>query len=162
MANRANRGRRETEEERAARNMSELLQELRVALPGVQVLFAFLLTVPFSQGFTRLTGSQRELFFGVLLATALSTVLLIAPSAHHRLLFRQHDKEHLVAVSNRLTIAGLGVLAVAMTGAVLLISDILFHTATTIAATAATGILFLLLWAALPLYRRAELTEEER
>jgi len=155
-------GRKETAEERADRNLSELLQELRVALPGVQVLFAFLLTVPFSQGFDRLTDFQRELYFGVLLATALTTALLIAPTANHRMLFRKRDKEHLVRISNRLTLAGLAVLALSLIGAVLLISDILFKGTMTIVSTAVTGIVLATLWALLPLYRRRDLSAEER
>ncbi len=155
-------GRDETPEERADRNLNELLQELRVALPGVQVLFAFLLTVPFSQGFERLTDFQRELYFSVLLATALTTALLIAPTANHRMLFRQRDKEHLVRISNRLTLAGLAVLALSLTGAVLLISDVLFKGTMTIVSTAATGIVLATLWGLLPLYRRRDLTAEER
>ena len=158
----ASSGRDETPEERADRNLNELLQELRVALPGVQVLFAFLLTVPFSQGFDSLQPVQRELYFGVLLCTALSTALLIAPTANHRLLFRQRQKEHLVRISNRLTLAGLAVLAVALTGAVLLISDILFKTPATVVFTVASGLTFVVLWGILPLYRRAQLSVEER
>ena len=152
----------ETPEERADRNMGELLQELRVALPGVQVLFAFLLTVPFSQGFADLEESQRDLYFGVLMATALSTALLIAPSAQHRLLFRQQDKEHLVTVANRLTIAGLVLLAAAITGAVLLIADMLFDGLEIAFYTLVVGLAFLLLWALLPLYRRSKLSGDER
>jgi Family of unknown function (DUF6328) len=152
----------ETPAERADRNLGELLQELRVALPGVQVLFAFLLTVPFSQGFDRLIAFQRDLYFGVLLATALTTALLIAPTAHHRLLFRQRDKEHLVRISNRLTLAGLAVLALSLTGAVLLIADILFKGTMTVVFTAVTGIVLATLWGLLPIYRRRELTTEER
>lgn len=155
-------GRKETPEERADRNLAELLQELRVALPGVQVLFAFLLTVPFSTGFDRLSGIQRELYFGVLLATALATALLVAPTAYHRLLFRRRDKEYLVRIANRLTLAGLAVLGLALTGAVLLISDLLFKSTPTIVFTALTALTFATLWAILPLYRRRELTEEER
>lgn len=154
--------RRETPAERADRNMAELLQELRVALPGVQILFAFLLTVPFSSGFDGLDRFQRLLYFGVLLSTAVATALLIAPTAHHRLLFRKRDKENLVRVSNRLTIAGLAVLSVSLTGAVLLISDILFKAPATIAFTAAIGLIFVVLWGALPLYRRAGLSQAER
>jgi high-affinity Fe2+/Pb2+ permease len=154
--------RRETKAERADRNMGELLQELRVALPGVQILFAFLLTVPFAQGFTKLDGAQRELYFGVLMATALSTALLIAPTAYHRLLFRQRDKEHLVQISNRLAIAGLFVLAVAITGTVLLIADFLFQGAQVVIITVAAGLVFVVLWGVLPLLRRAELKETER
>ena len=155
-------GRRETKAERADRNLGELLQELRVALPGVQILFAFLLTVPFAQGFTKLTGDQRDLYFGILMATALSTALLIAPTAHHRLLFRKRDKEHLVTISNRLAIAGIAVLAVAMTGTVLLIADLLFSGTQAVLFTIAAGLVFVLLWGVLPLIRRAELKESER
>ena len=150
--------RRETANERADRNLSELLQELRVVLPGIQVLFAFLLTVPFAQRFGSLTRYQVDLFFVILLLTALATVLLIAPTANHRLLFRKRQKEHLVQVSNRLAIAGLAVLAVAMCGAILLISDMLFgpgHTKTL--ATVGTAALFIVFWALMPLIRRARL-----
>jgi Family of unknown function (DUF6328) len=162
VASRRSPGRDETPAERADRNLSELLQELRVALPGVQVLFAFLLTVPFSQGFDGLTNFQKELYFGVLLATALTTALLIGPTAHHRMLFRMRDKEHLVRVSNRMTLAGLAVLALSLTGAVLLISDILFKTPLTIVFTAITAFILVALWGLLPLYRRRDLTAAER
>jgi high-affinity Fe2+/Pb2+ permease len=155
-------GRKETPEERADRNMSELLQELRVALPGVQILFAFLLTVPFAQGFTKLDSFQRELYFGVLLSTAVATALLIAPSAHHRLLFRMRDKENLVHVSNRLTIAGLAVLSLSLIGAILLISDILFKSPAPLIFTAATALIFAVLWVAMPLVRRVRLGESEQ
>ena len=154
--------RRETKAERADRNMGELLQELRVALPGVQVLFAFLLTVPFATGFQNLTADQRDLYFGVLVSTAIATAFLIAPSAHHRLLFRQRDKEHLVIVSNRLTIVGLLVLGISITGAVLLIADLLFNGWRTTLFTALVGGTLLVLWALLPLYRRMQLEEHER
>jgi uncharacterized protein DUF6328 len=152
-------GRRETAAERADRNLSDLLQELRVALPGVQILFAFLLTVPFSTGFTRLDSFQRELYFGVLMSTLIATGLLIAPSANHRLLFRLQDKENLVRISNRLSIAGLLVLAVSLTGAVLLISDILFKSPAPLIFTAISGIILFVLWVALPLRRRMQLQE---
>ena len=162
MPPRSKKGRDETPEERADRNLSELLQELRVALPGVQVLFAFLLTVPFAQGFTKIDDFQRDLYFGVLLSTAVATALLIAPTAYHRLLFRLRDKEHLVRISNRLAIAGLAVLAVSLTGAVLLISDILFKSPAPAIFTALTGMTFLVLWGLLPAIRRAQLGEEEQ
>jgi hypothetical protein len=147
-------GREETPQERLDRNLNELLQELRVALPGVQVLFAFLLTVPFTQNFDRLTPFQEKLYFAVLLCTALSTALLIAPSIGHRVLFRLQEKEWLVVVSNRLAVAGLSVLAVAMCGVVLLISDLLFGTAMAVAATIASAVTFASLWYAGPLLRR--------
>ena len=106
--------------------MIELLNELRVALPGVQILFAFLLTVPFAQGFQRTTTFQRDLFYGTLLATALSTACLIAPTATHRLRFHQCDRAYIIETANRLLIAGLVFLALAILGAVLLITDFLF------------------------------------
>src|SRR3954449_12697085 len=107
-------GRIESEEERADRNLSDLLQELRVALPGVQVLFAFLLTVPFSQRFEDLSNFEQKLYFGVLICAALATVLLVAPTAGHRILFRRQQKEYLVTVANNLSLAGLLLLAVGM------------------------------------------------
>ena len=155
-------GRDETPEERADRNLSELLQELRVALPGVQVLFAFLLTVPFSQNFSKLNEGQQKLYYGVLIATTLATALLIAPTAHHRLLFRQGDKEHLVTISNRYAIVGLGVLGTAIGGALFLIGDYLYGTATTVIVTGAVGSVFVTVWYVLPLYRRSQLPRGER
>ena len=160
MANRAAPGRDETPEERADRNLGELLQELRVALPGVQVLFAFLLTVPFTQRFASLTQYQEDLYFGTLLATALATVLLLAPTANHRLLFRKRDKEHLVLVSHRLAIAGLAVLAIAMCGVILLISDVIFNAPVPVLATAGAAAVFVFFWALMPLARRAR-TEDD-
>lgn len=119
-------GRAETAYERADRNLAELLQELRVALPGVQVVFGFLLTVPFTQRFERLNTFQRTLYFATLLCTALATALFVAPSANHRMLFRKRDKEYLLVIANRLTIAGLAAMALSMCGAILLISDVVF------------------------------------
>ena len=98
--------REESEEERLDRNLLELLNELRVALPGVQVLFAFLLTVPFTQRFATLTETQEDVYYVALLATAASALLLIAPSAHHRINFRQQDKAYIVFLANKLTIVG--------------------------------------------------------
>jgi hypothetical protein len=146
--------REESEEERIDRELIELLNELRVALPGVQVLFAFLLTVPFAQGFTSTTSFQRDLFFAVLSLTALSAALLIAPSAWHRLHFRQRDKEHLIVTSNRLAIAGVGCLALAMIGAVMLIADVVFSSTMTVVSGIVATLVFGALWAALPLARR--------
>ena len=111
------------EEERTERQMAELLQELRVALPGVQILFAFLLTVPFAQGFQRVTDFQKDLFFATLMCTALSTACLIAPTATHRLRFHERDRNYVIEVAHRLTIAGLVFLALAIIGAVALITD---------------------------------------
>jgi Family of unknown function (DUF6328) len=148
-------GRTETPEERADRNLSELLQELRVALPGIQVLFAFLLVVPFSDRFDELSRAQEKLYFAILLCVALSTALLVAPTVAHRILFRRGEKEYLVTAANRLALSGLGVLAVAMCGVVALISDFLFGTTTMVVATIGTAITFGGLWYAGPLLRRA-------
>src|SRR5829696_5817230 len=104
-------GREESEAERLDRNLSELLQELRVALPGVQVLFAFLLAVPFQQNFSQITGFQKGAYFGTLLLTAASAVLLISPSAYHRMTFRMQQKDDLVFIANKLAIVGLSLLA---------------------------------------------------
>jgi hypothetical protein len=145
----------ESHSERVDRELIELLNELRVALPGVQVLFAFLLTVPFAQGFTSTTSFQKDLFFAILSCTALSAALLIAPSAWHRLHFRQEDKEHLVIASNGLAIAGLGFLALAMIGAVMLIANYVFGDTLTVVAAAVATIVFGTLWAVIPLLRRA-------
>ena len=106
----------ETEAERLDRQLAELLQELRVILPGVQVLFAFLLTVPFSARFEEVTDTQRGVYVGVLLATALATILLMAPTALHRLRFRQHRKREIVDTAQRFTLAGLAVLAARRVG----------------------------------------------
>src|SRR4029079_10664823 len=129
-------GRDETEEERLDRNLGELLQELRIALPGVQGLFAFLLAVPFQQEFAKISQFEKKVYFATLLLTALSAALLIAPTAYHRLTFRYQQKHRLVFVSNRLAIAGLLTLALAMTCAILLITDLLFGTVAAIVTTA--------------------------
>jgi Family of unknown function (DUF6328) len=150
-------GREETEEERADRNLSDLLQELRVALPGVQVLFAFLLTVPFSQRFEDLSTFQKDLFYGVLISVALATILLVAPTAGHRILFRRQQKEYIVTLANRLALAGLALLAVAMCGAIALIADFLFGAATAIVSTIVIASGFVLFWFAGPIIRRAQL-----
>jgi hypothetical protein len=141
----------ENKEDRHNRELIELLNELRVALPGVQVLFAFLLVVPFSNGFPKLGELDRDILFVAFMATALSTVLLIAPSSYHRLRWRQHDKERLLIVSNWLTIAGLASLAVAITSVVFVITDFLFHRAWAATFTVLIAACFLLLWYGLPL-----------
>jgi hypothetical protein len=153
-------GRDESEEERLDRNLGELLQELRVALPGVQVLFAFLLAVPFQQNFEKVSEFEKKIYFATLLLTAISAALLIAPSAYHRLTFRYQQKHRLVFISNRLAIAGLAALALAMTCAVLLITHLLFGTAETIIVTVAILGMFVVLWAVLPLKRRLKYRDE--
>jgi hypothetical protein len=141
----------EDEQQRIDRELIELLNELRVALPGVQVLFAFLLTVPFAQGFAQATAFQRDLFFAVLTATAVSAILLIAPSAWHRLRFRQQDKARIMFVSNKMAIVGLGFLGLAMIGAVMLIANYVFSDALTIVSGIVATLLLAVFWYALPL-----------
>jgi hypothetical protein len=145
----------ETPKERLDRNMVELVGELRVALPGVQVLFAFLLTVPFNQRFSQVTDFQQTVYLVTLLSTAVATALLLAPSALHRIMFRQDDKKHIVATANRYAIAGFAALLVAVTGAVLLVTDFVYSDTTAAIATAAIGSLLIVCWYVLPLIRRA-------
>jgi amino acid transporter len=141
----------ESDEQRRNRELIELLNELRVALPGVQVLFAFLLAVPFANGFPKLGKLDRDIFFVAFISTALSTVALIAPSSFHRLRWRQHDKERMLVASNAITIAGLALLAVAISCVVFVITDFLFHRAWAAAFTAIVAAAFLVLWYGLPL-----------
>ncbi|HZT64794.1 MAG TPA: DUF6328 family protein [Acidimicrobiales bacterium] len=144
----------ETKQQRVDRELGELLNELRVALPGVQVLFAFLLTVPFQQHFQHITSFLRNVYQATLLASALAVILLISPAAQHRLLFRRHDKEPMLFRFNRYAVAGLVCLGAALTGSVLLVTSYLFgdlHGEVTAAVTAAV---FLGLWVARPLQRR--------
>ena len=154
-------GRDESEGERLDRNLAELLQELRVALPGVQVLFAFLLAVPFQTGFKEISAFQEKVFFITLLCTAISAALLISPTAYHRMTFRRQQKKHLISVANRLAIAGMGFLALAMTGAIMLITDLLYGTAATLTFSAAALTMFVVLWGLLPLRRRFKSGEQD-
>lgn len=146
-------GRNESEKERIDRNLIELLNELRVALPGVQVLFAFLLVLPFQQGFTSVTNFQKTVYLVTLLSTAVSAVMLIAPSMHHRLQFRAGNKAEILRDANRLAILGMTALAVAMVGAVMLVTDYVFAADTMIACAAGVAVTFLIVWYAMPLRR---------
>jgi hypothetical protein len=140
----------ETEAERVDRNFNELLGELRIALPGVQVLFAFLLTVPFAQGFTGLSQFERDLYLVVLLLTALSSALLIAPTAYHRVLFRKGYKPEILFFANRAAMAGLAVLALAMCGAIFLIAHVIFGEVAAIVVAIVSGLVFAALWYVIP------------
>lgn len=146
--------RNEDEEHRLDRNLGELLQELRVALPGVQVLFAFLLTVPFQQNFSSATDFQRNVYVLTLLLTTLSTALLISPSAFHRVTFRMQKKSSLVLLGNKLTLAGLAALAVAMTSAIVLVTDFLFDRQASLLSAGFALLLFTLLWLVIPIFAR--------
>jgi Na+/melibiose symporter-like transporter len=145
----------ETHEERVNRELIELLNELRVALPGVQVLFAFLLAVPFSQRFGQTTELQRDTFMVALLTTLAGSVFLIAPSAYHRIRFRDRDKEALLQISNIFAIVGMAFLAMGMTAVVFLVTDMIFKGAMTSAVTTLTAALFALVWFVLPIVRKS-------
>jgi O-antigen/teichoic acid export membrane protein len=150
----------ESQRERVNRELIELLNELRVALPGVQVLFAFLLAVPFSSRFSRLSGGDRRVYLAAVLLTAVATAFLIAPSSYHRLRWRAHDKERMLVVSNHLTIVGLALLAAAIASTVFFITDFVFQRTWAAVFTALVALVFLVLWYGLPAY--AALTAPRR
>lgn len=146
--------REETEEDRLNRNLEDVLNEIRVAMPGVQVLFAFLLAVPFQQRFADVTDFQRDVYFATLLAAGLATACFIAPTGFHRVLFRQGQKQRLVYFASHASIAGLLFLALAMSGAVTLATAMLFSQAAAIGAGGGMLAVFLSLWFLVPLRRR--------
>jgi hypothetical protein len=150
-------GRNETPLERCDRNLVELMQEVRVVQTGVQVLFAFLLTAPLAARFPELSAFQRLDYFATLLAAGAAAVLLIAPTAHHRILFRRGDKEHLVQIANRFTLVGLACVALSMIGALLLVTDLLFGTAVTAVTTLVAACACAGCWCVAPLMRRMRL-----
>jgi hypothetical protein len=144
----------ETEAERWQRNYAELLQELRVAQTGVQILFAFLLIVAFSPGFDREDTFGRTVYMVALLSTATAAALIIAPVAVHRMLFRKGEKPQVVVYAHRMAYSGLMLVVVSMVSVVLLASDIVLERSAAIATAAATGVVFLVLWVVLPVLRR--------
>jgi hypothetical protein len=146
----------ESEKERLDRNFQELLQGLRVALPGVQVLFAFLLILPFQQGYGAVTEFQEKVFFVTLICTAIASACLIAPPVRHRLLFRQGVKDWILFNSNTVVQVGFVFLAVAISGVILLISDFIYDDTAAVIATAGVAILLTWLWFASPLIERAK------
>lgn len=143
----------ESEKERLDRNLIELLNELRIALPGVQVLFAFLLAVPFQSGWERVTAFQRDVYFATLCCAFVAIALMIAPTAYHRLNFRARRKRELVMISNRLAIAGIGFLAIALIGVMVLIADVLFGVVGTAVFGGLAALLLTLLWFVLPKHK---------
>lgn len=151
--------RRETDLERLDRNLEEMTGELRVVVTGVQVLFAFLLIVPFNTGFAHVGDFERTVYFVTLVLAALAAVCTIAPSAEHRFLFRHDDKRHIVFNSNRVVIAGLVCLALAMCGCLLLVTTKLFGVGAGVVTAALGAVPFVLLWFVLPL-RRLRLLDE--
>jgi anti-anti-sigma factor len=149
-------GRPETPLQRLDRNMEELSGELRVVVTGVQVLFAFLLIVPFNTGFEGIGPFERGVYFATLLCSALAALCTIAPAAYHRVLFRSDDKRHVVLVANRVVIVGLVFLALAMCGALLLVTTKLFGASAGAITAALVGVAFAALWFVAPLTRRSE------
>ena len=144
-----------TRHQRGNRELMELLNELRIGLPGVQFLFAFLLVLPFQQGATRTTPFQHGVYFVTLMAAVVASILLIGPAAQHRVLFRQHDKEALLRRSSRSAYAGLMVLAVAISSAVLLVVDFFIGRWQAWTSTVVVAALLLFWWTAVPLWHRA-------
>lgn len=146
----------ETEKDRINRELIELLNELRVALPGVQVLFAFLLILPFQQQFTDTSAEDKAIYTVALLLSALAAALLIAPSAYHRLNFRRDVKEGMLFDANKLIIAGLVCTAIGVACTVYLVVDVVYGGTAAVLAIVATLIVYGVLWLGLPLARRGE------
>jgi hypothetical protein len=145
----------ETGAERDDRNLMELLQELRVAGLGVQVLFGFMLSLPFTTRFAKLSHPQRDLYVASLLLAAISTALLMAPVAYHRLVFRRHQKEVLVKDANIMALCGLAAVGLAISGAVLLVVSYVDQGLPAVIITVFIVCLFAGLWFVLPLARRS-------
>jgi Family of unknown function (DUF6328) len=145
----------ETPDEKLDRNTIELLNELRIAGSGIQILFAFLLVVPFNAGWTKTTSFERSVYFVTLVLVATATVLLLAPPIHHRLLFRHHEKRYLVTSGNRLAIAGMVFLALGFTGIIVLLSDYVVGGVAPIVAGVLTFVGVAGVWFAVPLGRRS-------
>ncbi|MCU1494089.1 MAG: hypothetical protein JWO62_1853 [Acidimicrobiaceae bacterium] len=143
-------GRNETEAQRADRNLAELLQELRVAALGVQVLFGFLLALPFAVGFTKLSTGQRHLYVATLVLAAMATALLTGPVAYHRLVFRRHEKTRLVSASNAMALGGLGAVGLAVSAAVWLVVSFVCHGWTVPLISAAVFAFFCVFWIVVP------------
>jgi hypothetical protein len=153
---------RESAVARANRELIELLNELRVALPGVQVLFAFLLIVPFSQGYDKLDAGDRRVYFTAVLATVATTICLIAPTAHHRLRFRSGVKEQLLHVANIFAIVGLVLLAFAIAAVTYVITDVVYPGTLPGIVTGVLAGAFAIIWFALPVFYRPARTPPAR
>jgi hypothetical protein len=145
----------ENKGERLDRELMELLQGLRVVMPGVQVLLAFLLTAPFQQRFAQLPGSLRNAYFASIACAALATVLLIAPSTHHRLLFRTREKEWLIRVGNQMALWGTVLLGASIVLALYVVTNVLFTSQQALLTAAVAIVVFAGIWYALPLARRS-------
>jgi hypothetical protein len=151
----------EPEKHRWDRNFSDLLQELRVAQTGVQILFAFLLTLPFSNGFSRTTAFQKEVYLVALISAAFAAAMIIAPVAFHRALFRQGRKPELVRYAHRMATAGIAFMLIAMVSSVLLINDYLLSFWPALILTVIVGAWFLTFWAFIPWFRHNWIDEDD-
>ncbi|MCU1674222.1 MAG: hypothetical protein JWN77_2335 [Frankiales bacterium] len=148
--------REESPAERADRNFDDILQELRVTQTGVQVLFSVLLTVPFSQRFAKVTPFQKDVFYAALLLAAATAVMLVAPVATHRLLFRSGEKPWVVKVSSGYAIVGTVLLMLTVTAVLLFVSDVLFSSALATTVAVLFGVGTAVLWFVPPLVRRSK------
>ncbi|MEU8817798.1 DUF6328 family protein [Actinoplanes sp. NPDC048796] len=151
----------ESEKQRWDRNFADLLQELRVAQTGIQILFAFLLTLPFSNGFPKVTQFQKDTYVVALLAAAGATAMIIAPVAFHRALFRQGRKPELVRYAHRMATGGLAFLLVSMAASVLLVTDYILDRPIAFIFSALTALFFLTFWAGIPWLRRNWIDEDD-
>jgi hypothetical protein len=158
----ADRDDNEDRSEKLDRELIELLNELRVMLPGVQVLFAFLLTVPFSQRFESTTTTERVGYYIALASAALCSILLITPSVYHRVQFRQHDKERLLRIGNGVVIGGTVVLGIGIAAAVHFVTGFLVDDAVGLVAGSVTFVMVALMWWVLPLARRTTTVPPDR
>lgn len=141
-------------DERLERELERLLEEIRVALPGVQILFAFLLAVPFAARFEDVTPLQTRVYFASFVAALAASVFLIAPSSYHRIRFRRHDDpERMIRNANTFALVGLAFLAIALTAAAFFVTDVVFSRAASVVVTTATGALLFAVWYAIPLSR---------
>ena len=149
----------ETDKERVDRELVELLNEVRVAVPGAQVLLAFLLGVVFTERFTSLNVLQRGIYFTTLLLVAASIALLIAPTAYHRTNFRDGSKEALLHAANRMVIASLALLLASVTGVVFLVADLLYAMVPALIVAGFTAAWFLWFWFVFPMTHRPDQDE---
>ena len=136
------------------RELTELLNEIRVGLPGVSVLFAFLLTLPFAARFEQLSGAQQAAYYLAFFSSAIAMVCLVTPSAFHRIRWRQGDKEAILRTSNRLVLIGLAFLGLGLVASVLLVSELVLPSPLAVLATAGVGVPVVTLWFILPFSRR--------
>lgn len=155
-------GRDETEAERLDREYGELLQEIRVLQAGVQILFAFLLTLAFASGFAKVTAFERDVYVGTLIAAVLAAAFIIGPVPFHRVVFRRGMKADLIKATMRYVTAGLICLLVAMIGAVLLVLDVLVSRVVALSVTGAITVVFVVLWLVVPYLARADEADDEQ